>query len=90
MVSKNKQDSFETLEFFFEDDIMLERFMEYFDGFNLEVDNGLYKNNIAQRMIREGIPDMDIAAEIGIPYKVVWNIKDRLIKRGLLKHLEKD
>jgi len=90
MVSKNKQDSFETLEFFFEDDIMLERFMEYFNGFNLEVDNGLYKKNIAQRLMQEGISDMDIAAKIGIPYKVVWNIKDRLIKRGLLRHLDKD
>jgi len=90
MVSKNKQDSFETLEFFFEDAIMLRRFMDYFDGFNLEVDNSLYKNNLAQRMIRDGVPDMDIAEEIDIPYKVVWNIKDRLIKRGLLRHSIKD
>ena len=86
MVNKSKQDAFEILEYFFEDDIMLKRFFEYFDDFNLEIDFSLYKRNIVKQMIYKGVSDMDIASTVNVPYGNVWRMKERLLKSGLLEH----
>ena len=86
-----KQETYELLEFFFEDDIMLDRFMEYFDDFQLDVKYANYKRGTMKRMIKSGVHCLDIAEKTGITYKGVWVAKDRMIKKGLSKHIgEKD
>lgn len=86
LVKKTKKETVEYLEFFFEDDIMLHRFMDYFDGFSLEVDSNVYKNMKAKEMIVAGVPNMEIAEKLDMRYRAVWNIKDRFLKRNLHKH----
>jgi len=90
LVSKEKQDTLETLEFFFEDDIMLKRFMEYFDGFTLEVDYSLYKKVKVQQLVLDGIPDLEIAKKVDLPYKAVWRIRDRFIKSRLYNYMKEN
>jgi uncharacterized protein YerC len=86
MVSKEKQYAYEILEYFFEDDIMLKRFFEYFDDFNLVIDYQIYKQNTVKKMIMNGVPDTDIAKITGVAYGTVWRTKERLLKAGLLEH----
>ncbi len=86
MVNQAALDSFETLEFFFEDDIMLQRFMEYFNEFTLEIDYSLYKNAKVRKLILEGLESPEIAKEVGLPYNSVWRARDRFLKKHLSKH----
>ena len=86
MISTRK-DTHDLLEYFFEDDIMLERFMEYFNDFQLDVNLETYTRIKMKRMIKDGVSCRDIADKIGTTYGGVWRSKDRLLKRELSKHI---